>query len=110
MRYGVGGSSGLLVAAICLSPSRSRLPTVPPSMELCLRTESSGLAPGQGDPLQGLVAMLATGDEHALASLYEQTSQRVYGLALRVVKDRSAAEEVVLDVYAQVWRQAERYD
>jgi RNA polymerase sigma-70 factor (ECF subfamily) len=34
----------------------------------------------------------------------------VFGLVLRVVSDRSTAEEVLLDVYTQVWRQAKTYD
>src|ERR1044071_6662709 len=48
----------------------------------------------------------ASGDEQALASLYDATSRTVYGLLLRILADASAAEEVLLDVYEQVWRQA----
>jgi RNA polymerase sigma-70 factor (ECF subfamily) len=42
--------------------------------------------------------------------LYDSTSRLVFGLVLRVVGDRATAEEVVLDVYTQVWRQAATYD
>src|SRR5215207_10872885 len=45
----------------------------------------------------------------ALASLYEATSRTVYGLLLRILSDPSTAEEVLLDVYVQVWRQAKSY-
>ena len=48
-------------------------------------------------------------DQHAMARLYDATSRVVYGLVLRIVGDASAAEEVLLDVYMQVWRQASRY-
>ncbi|MFO0981050.1 MAG: sigma-70 family RNA polymerase sigma factor [Planctomycetota bacterium] len=75
-----------------------------------MRTEPKGPTAGQADPLMRLVAAIAAGDESALASLYDQTSARVHGLALKILRDRSAAEEVVLEVYSQVWRQAERYD
>jgi RNA polymerase sigma-70 factor, ECF subfamily len=58
----------------------------------------------------GLVADIARGDQAALAALYDRTSRLVFGLALRVLRDRATAEEVVLDVYKQAWRQASLYD
>ena len=57
----------------------------------------------------GLIREVAGGDGQALASLYDATSRTVYGLLLRILSDPSAAEEVLLDVYAQVWRQAASY-
>jgi RNA polymerase sigma-70 factor, ECF subfamily len=56
-----------------------------------------------------LIREAAAGDQQALASLYDATSRAVYGLLLRILGDASAAEEVLLDVYAQVWRQADAY-
>jgi len=53
---------------------------------------------------------VADGDQSALTALYDSTSRLVFGLILRVVTDRSIAEEVLLDVYTQVWRQASTYD
>ena len=53
-----------------------------------------------------LIRGVAERDQQALASLYDATSRAVYGLLLRILADASAAEEVLLDVYAQVWRQA----
>lgn len=58
----------------------------------------------------GLIKRLADGDQSALTELYDATSRLVFGLILRVVGDRATAEEVVLDVYTQVWRQAASYD
>ena len=57
----------------------------------------------------GLIARVASGDELALASLYDETGRLVYGLLLRMLSDAAAAEEVLLDVYTQVWRQAASY-
>ena len=57
-----------------------------------------------------LIRQVAGGDQSALATLYDSTSRLVFGLILRVVNDRSVAEEVLLDVYTQVWRQAATYD
>jgi RNA polymerase sigma-70 factor (ECF subfamily) len=57
-----------------------------------------------------LIRKVAEGDQSALSALYDSTSRPVFGLILRVVTDRSIAEEVLLDVYTQVWRQAPAYD
>lgn len=58
----------------------------------------------------GLLAAIARQDEAALAVLYDATISRVYGLALRITRKPEAAEEVVADVYHQVWRKAAAYD
>jgi RNA polymerase sigma-70 factor (ECF subfamily) len=57
-----------------------------------------------------LISRIACRDQEALAALYDATAAQVNGLALRILGDRGAAEEVTADVYLQVWRQAERYD
>lgn len=48
--------------------------------------------------------------QSALGRLYDLTVGRVYGVALRIVRHADMAEEVVSDVYMQVWRDAHRYD
>jgi RNA polymerase sigma-70 factor (ECF subfamily) len=57
-----------------------------------------------------LIDQIAGGDQSALTTLYDSTSRLVFGLILRVVGDRATAEEVLLDVYTQIWRQAGSYD
>ena len=49
-------------------------------------------------------------DQSALGRFYDLTVGRVYGVALRIVRHADMAEEVVSDVYMQVWRSANRYD
>jgi RNA polymerase sigma-70 factor, ECF subfamily len=60
--------------------------------------------------LVSLVERVATGDQLALAALYDETNRLIYSLVLRVLGDMSSAEEVLIDVYTQVWRQAASYD
>jgi RNA polymerase sigma-70 factor (ECF subfamily) len=57
-----------------------------------------------------LVSQIAHGDDRALAQLYDTTSRLVYGLCLRIVRDPSAAEDITLEAYMQLWRTAESYD
>jgi RNA polymerase sigma-70 factor (ECF subfamily) len=56
-----------------------------------------------------LIQAIAQGDQDALARFYDHTHCVVFSLALRILNDRSAAEEVTLDVFLQVWQQASRY-
>ena len=60
--------------------------------------------------LNSLITRVAGGDQLALASLYQNSSRVVYGLLLRILNEHGLAEEVLLDVYMQVWRQADSYD
>lgn len=52
----------------------------------------------------------ADGDQSAMAQLYDASSARVFGLAVRILRDRNAAEDAVVEVYAQAWRDASRFD
>lgn len=57
-----------------------------------------------------LVRRIVYQDEAAFADLYRSLSGSVYALVLRVVREIGSAEEVVEDVFWQLWRQAPRYD
>jgi RNA polymerase sigma-70 factor, ECF subfamily len=56
-----------------------------------------------------LMALSARGHEDAFAELYDLTSQRVYGIILRVLRSPDHAAEVMQEVYVEVWRQSARY-
>lgn len=57
-----------------------------------------------------LIALTAQGDQAALATFYDRTSPQVFGLVYKILNNRESAEEVTMDVYAQVWLQAHAYD
>ncbi|MEO6202817.1 MAG: sigma-70 family RNA polymerase sigma factor [Nitrospirales bacterium] len=60
--------------------------------------------------LVSLLHRTAQGDEVALGILYDKTVNFVYGLGFRVLGDTTLAEEVTMDVFLQVWRQAGQFD
>jgi RNA polymerase sigma-70 factor (ECF subfamily) len=57
-----------------------------------------------------LLARIATGDEQALAALYDRLSGLAYGLALRVLGNPELAEDAVQDGFLRIWHRADRYD
>lgn len=57
-----------------------------------------------------LVAAIARREPEALERLYERYRPMVYQLAFKVLNNRESADEVVLEVFWQAWREAERYD
>jgi len=68
----------------------------------------SGLAAKAIDP--GLLNLVAKGDREAFSELYDRSCQVLFGLSLRILENREEAEDVLQEVYAEVWRKSLRYD
>jgi RNA polymerase sigma-70 factor (ECF subfamily) len=62
------------------------------------------------DGLIAELARVARGDENAFGRFYDATLARVFAVVRRICFDAALAEEVVEDVYVQVWREAARFD
>jgi RNA polymerase sigma-70 factor, ECF subfamily len=58
---------------------------------------------------EALVALAARSEHSALAELYDRYGRPAYGLALRVLRDESLAEDAVQDAFLTVWRTAARF-
>jgi RNA polymerase sigma-70 factor (ECF subfamily) len=56
------------------------------------------------------IARIARGDEQALATLYDESSALLHSLALRMLRNTADAEEIVVDIFSQVWRSASSWD
>ena len=56
-----------------------------------------------------LIARCALRDRAAFRLLYERTSAKLFGVTLRILKDRSEAEEALQEVFVKVWQRADRY-
>lgn len=57
-----------------------------------------------------LVAAIRSGDERAMTELYDRYSGIVYSVALRVLGDTGAAEDVLQEVFMQLWRNPGLFD
>ncbi len=69
-----------------------------------------GVPVAPADVLSELLRQSAKGDQQAFAQLYDATSSRIFGLALRVVRDPAQAEEVVQEAFLEVWKTSTRFD
>ena len=67
------------------------------------------LPTAQGDELVALVEGILRREQRALVALYDRTADRVYGVAYRVLANAADAEEVVCDVFQQVWERVGQY-
>ncbi|GAA1966115.1 ECF RNA polymerase sigma factor SigK [Microbacterium deminutum] len=61
------------------------------------------------DQVGVLLLLAAQGDQQAFARLYDMLAPRVFGLILRVLVDRSQSEEVLQEVFLEVWQSAGRF-
>jgi RNA polymerase sigma-70 factor, ECF subfamily len=57
-----------------------------------------------------LIRSIANGDRVALAALYDQYAPLMFALAIRILRDRREAEDLLHDVFLEVWRSAADYD
>lgn len=59
---------------------------------------------------EALVSAIAAGDRSALSALYERHSALLLGLALRIVREKREAEDLLHDVFLEAWRSAKDFD
>ncbi len=60
--------------------------------------------------LAAALVRVAAGDRAALRMVYQDTSAKLFGVCLRILNDKSEAEDVLQDVYVTVWRKAAGFD
>lgn len=69
----------------------------------------TGAGVAGGNRLEDLMAQVARGDKDAFAALYDAIAGTVYGIVVKVVRDRAQSEEVAQEAMIDLWRQAARY-
>jgi RNA polymerase sigma-70 factor, ECF subfamily len=76
----------------------------------CCGRRSSGTVHAVESPGQLLAARLAAGDDRALAEVIDALGPPVYAAAMQVLGQAAAAQDVVQEVFVDLWRQPQRYD
>jgi RNA polymerase sigma-70 factor (ECF subfamily) len=56
-----------------------------------------------------LIARTALRDRAAFRDLYQRTSAKLFGVTLRILRDRSEAEDALQEIYVKIWQRADRY-
>ena len=56
-----------------------------------------------------LIARTALRDRAAFRDLYGRTSAKLFGVALRILRNRGEAEEALQEIYVKIWQRADRY-
>ena len=59
--------------------------------------------------LAELLSKVALGDQRAFGDFYRQTSAHLYAVAVRILRDAQAAEEILQEAYVNVWHHAGSY-
>ena len=77
------------------------VPSRRPTGRVAAVQETSGRGPG---------ASIATGDKHAMQVLFGRHNVRVFRFLMRFVDDEATAEDLVSEVFIEVWRQAGQFE
>ncbi|RDK02707.1 RNA polymerase subunit sigma-24 [Paraburkholderia lacunae] len=115
---------GLQHALVSTGRSAAKLPLFPimygQPAENAMPMQGHAAAAGDGmtddfearrrDELNRLLLRTGEGDQAAFATLYQRTSAKLFGICVKMLRDRSEAEDVLQDVYVTVWRRAAIFD
>lgn len=66
--------------------------------------------PPEASELSRLIDRVANGDQAAFRALYHASSAKLYGIALRILRRRDLADEVLQEVYVRIWSHAASFD
>ena len=64
---------------------------------------------GSSTEISDLIARTALRDRAAFRDLYQRTSAKLFGVTLRILRDRAEAEEALQEVYVKIWQRADRF-
>jgi RNA polymerase sigma-70 factor (ECF subfamily) len=61
------------------------------------------------DDIAVLISRVALQDQSAFSDLYKRTSPKLFAVCLRILKDRTDAEESLQETYVKIWQRADRF-
>jgi RNA polymerase sigma-70 factor (ECF subfamily) len=71
---------------------------------------ATGTGGAEAEGLGALLVRVAAGDRAALRAVYVRQSTRLFGIAMAILRDRSAAADVMQDAFLRVWQRAGQFD
>ncbi len=72
--------------------------------------DDSAPKPNDGAAGVALLSRMAARDASALGEFYDRMAPRILGLLVRILRDRSAADDVLQDTFMEIWERARQYD
>jgi RNA polymerase sigma-70 factor, ECF subfamily len=87
-------------------PEESQNPITPPARSLNSDAQNMGASAASDS---ALLARVRSGDQNAMATIFDRYSRVVYSVALRVLKDPAQAEDVMQEILIQVWRNPDAF-
>jgi RNA polymerase sigma-70 factor, ECF subfamily len=100
--------SGAKLRILCLEIPASRIEPIVASLRQTLRSRSLSANPAASDEV--LIGRIAQGDRLAMQVLFARHHVRVYRFVLRLVRNEASAEDLISEVFLDVWRQADRFE
>jgi RNA polymerase sigma-70 factor (ECF subfamily) len=61
------------------------------------------------DDISTLIGRVSLRDRAAFSALYRQTSPKLFAICVRILRDRTEAEEALQEIYIKIWQRADRY-
>ncbi len=61
------------------------------------------------EEIETLIGQVAGGDRSAFRALYRESSAKLFGIALRICRDRAVAEDVLQDAFVEIWRRTGQF-
>ncbi|MDP9840271.1 RNA polymerase sigma-70 factor (ECF subfamily) [Neorhizobium huautlense] len=62
-----------------------------------------------GEDLATMISRVSLGDRAAFSALYSATSPKLFSVCLRILKDRTDAEDALQEIFVKIWHRADRY-
>lgn len=59
--------------------------------------------------IENLISQTALGNRNAFRSLYHATSSKLFGVCLRILKDRACAEDALQEIYIKIWQKSDSF-
>ena len=100
--------SGAKRHILCLEIPASRIEPIVASLRQTLRSRSLSANAAASDEV--LIGRIAQGDRLAMQVLFARHHVRVYRFVLRLVRNEASAEDLISEVFLDVWRQADRFE